>query len=259
MSSSDESDDSKNLWVKWATVVISLLTVLLNFQTFLGNDKLRKIEQLQESQKQVLEEQKLLLEKQSADLNFRLNLFDRASKSVFDNNEKQLRILLALVKSLPKSDYSDALLNVLAESADREIKQQATNELKARFSGGAEWVYRPSNKETAKYPDYDIFICEPAVSNSTTDRLLTSVLTTFDESKRIGSIRVKKWENLSEFSLQELSGKITVITDKNHDEKKDAETIINKIMTNVKDIPPVNYQDNRGKSSPWRISIVVCP
>jgi hypothetical protein len=253
------SDNSQSQWVKWAAVFISLLTVLLNVQIFLSNEKLKKIELLQESQKQALEEQKLLLQKQNDDLHFRLDLFDRAYTSVKDNNARQLKILLTLVQTLPKSDYSDALLNVLADSTDKEIKQQASNELKDRLSSGTEWVYKPSTKETEIYPDYDIFICEPAISNSTTDRLLISILNSFDKSKRIGSIRIKKWDNLSEFSLQELSRKTTVLIDKNHDEKKDAETIINEIVTNVKDLPPVNYQDNRGKRSPWRISIVICP
>lgn len=259
MSNSNVRDDSKDLWIKAAAVIVSLLTLVLNVQTYFSNEKLKRIELLQVEQKQVLEQQKLLLDKQSADFNFRLNLFDRAAASVKENNEKQLKILLVLVQSLPKSDYSDSLLNILADSSVKEIRQQAVDTLKSRLSGGSEWVYRPSDPNISKFTDYDIFICDSAISNSTADILLKSVLESFKSIDRTGSIRVKKWEKLSEFFSQELSGKTTVITDKNYPEKSDAERIINAIKTKVKDLPPVNYQDNRGESSPWRISIVLCP
>jgi hypothetical protein len=259
ISNSSEKENSKDMWIKAAAVVVSLLTLVLNVQTYFSNEKLRKIELLQEEQKRLLEQQKLLLDKQSADFNFRLNLFDRAAASVKENNERQLKILLALVQSLPKSDYSDSLLNILTDSSVREIRQQAVDTLKSRFRGGAEWVYRPSNPSISGFTDYDIFICDSAISNSTADTLLTSVLESFNNIDRTGSIRVKKWESISEFSNQELSGKTTIITDKNHPEKSDAERIINAIKTKVQNLPPVNYQDNRGQSSPWRISIVLCP
>jgi hypothetical protein len=259
MSNLTGKNDCKDLWVKAAAVVVSFLTLILNVQTYFSNEKLKKIEILQNEQKQLLEEQKLLLDKQSADFNFRLDLFDRAAASVKENNERQLKILLALVQSLPKSDYSDSLLNILTDSSVKTIRQEAVETLISRIRGGAEWVYRPSTPKISGFTDYDIFICDSAISNSTTDTLLTSVLESFDNIDRTGSIRVKKWEKLSEFSSQELSGKTTVITDKNHPEKSDAERIINAIKTKVKDLPPVNYQDNRGESSPWRISIVLCP
>ncbi len=254
-----DRDESKDLWVKAAAVIVSLLTLVLNVQTYFSNEKLKRIELLQVEQKQVLEQQKLLLDKQSADFNFRLNLFDRAAASVKENNEKQLKILLVLVQSLPKSDYSDSLLNVLADSSVKEIRQQAVDTLRSRLGGGSEWVYRPSTPKISGFTDYDIFICDSAISNSTADTLLTSVLKSFDGIDRTGSIRVKKWENISELSSEELSGKTTVITDKNHLEKRDAERIINAIETKVKDLPPVNYHDNRGESSPWRVGIVLCP
>ncbi len=252
MSNGSEKRDSTDLWIKAAAVVVSLLTFFLNVQTYFGNEKLKRIELLQE-------EQKLLLDKQSADFNFRLNLFDRAAASVKDNNERQLKILLALVQSLPKSDYSDSLLNILSDSSNRDIRQKAVDTLIYRLRGGAEWVYRPSTPSISGFTDYDIFICQSAISKSTTNVLLTSVLESFGGIDKTGSIRVKMWDRLSGLSDQELSGKTTVITDKSHPETSDARRTMSAIRNKVANLPPVIYQDNRGQGSPWKISIVLCP
>ncbi len=265
MGSSREKSSSDDSWVKWASVVIGLLTVLLNFQTFHSNEKLREIQNSQEAQRedqrQALEQQKLLLEQQSVTFDSHFKLFDLAIQAVERNNAKHLKILLALVQSFPKNDYSNTLLTILAESSNPDIQEQAINTIIKTQLGeeNAEWVYRPYSKETSKFTDYQIFTCNSASSDLTTEKLLISTLQVFNKAPRIGSIRVKKWKNTSEFPLQELERKTTVITDKNHPEKKDAEVITSRIEAEVKDIPLVKYQDNRGNSTPWQVNIILCP
>jgi len=268
MGSNSEKGSSDSSWLKLVGVVISLLTVILNYQTSISNEKLQELQKAQEEQKlllekqnQILNQQRLLLEQQNADFHVNLNLFDRAITSVAANNQRQLEILLALVQSLPKSDYSNALLSILSKSSNPNIQEQAINSrVKAQLSEeNSEWVYKPYSEATARFTDYKIFTCNSAGSDLTTEKLLISTLQVFDAAQRTGTIRVKKWQNTSEFTYTDLQQKITVITDKNHPEKQQAERIVKELKNKVKDIPPVDYQDERGKSSSWQVSIVLCP
>lgn len=270
MGSNSEKGSAESPWIKLVGVVISLLTVLLNYQTFISNQKLQELQKAQEDQRiliekqnHILNEQRLLLEQQNADFDSRFKVFEQAINLVEQkNNQKQLKIFLALVQSLPKSDYSNALLSILAESSSSDIQEQALNTLiKARLSEeNSEWDYRPYRKTTAKFTDYKIFTCKAAGSDLATEKLLVSTIQAFDSSTRIGTIRVKKWTDTSKFSLAQLTGKTTVITDKNHPEKKEAERVIKEIKNKVEKLPLINYQDEPGSSkSIWQVSIVLCP
>lgn len=80
----------------------------------------------------------------------------------------------------------------------------------------------------------------------------------FNETERIGRVRAKLWNN-NEFSLQEIENKTTVITDKDHPEKQQAERVIQEIKNAGINLGEVVYQDNRGEKTDWLVSIILCP
>ncbi len=226
------------------TLVLGILGFWLNFQIQTSNELLEK-------QRLLLDEQRIVLDEQKADLQFRLELFDRVVKSV-GINKKEGEVVLALVKTLPKSEYSQALLDVLTASPKKEIREKAMTALLKR---GDTWIHKEYSPETSGYADFDVFVCGPALNSQATANLLDEVLQSFDNS-RTGQIRVRKWTLLSEFSEDDLANKTTVILDK--DEVKVAYSIIES-LSRISNIPPVITVDNPAKESPWRVRVVLCP
>lgn len=240
-----DNDDNKSSKFTWINIILGVATIILGIVIILQSEH--------------ISQQQIELDQATQNAQLKLALFDKVVDSIGKKNEQQQKIFLVLLDSLDEVDkeYRKNLLDVITtETLNLEIR------VKGLLQGG-NIIYRAGNKENSGFTDFDIFLCKPSLQEDkreSTFNLLYSVLKVVGETDKTGRIRGKLWRNYNEFSIEQLKGKTTVITDKGHGEKEDAD----RIMTAIKDakvtIPEVIDKDNPiEKKTPWLVSIVLCP
>ncbi|WP_290784869.1 hypothetical protein [Halomonas sp.] len=81
-----------------------------------------------------------------------------------------------------------------------------------------------------------------------------------DESGQFGRVALKVWEgNLYQEAPESvLRGFSTMIVDSGHAESGEG-PVLESALSRVSELPPVKLLNNPGPSTPWLISLVLCP
>jgi hypothetical protein len=251
MTSNEDNGNSKTSdpkWIKIFATIISLLTVVLGAATWNQNERIN-------SQKNTLDEQQRQLDQAKQQTELKLQLFEKVVTSLEKKDEKRQKVLLVLLNSFETSDqvFIQELRNAITTGTlDQTIR------LEGLLQGG-DIIHRVGDP---KFTDFDIFVCKPALEKDRqkgTFTLLTSMLDTLDKTPKIGRVRARLWKKEDEFSVEQLKERTTIITDKNHPEREQAERIVQEFKSKNLPIPKVDYQYNNGEKSDWLVSIVLCP
>lgn len=114
-------------------------------------------------------------------------------------------------------------------------------------------------EENASRTDIDIFICGSAKTNPEARALVQDLHRTLEGSGRYGRITLKVWDGslYDEVSESELKGAITLIYDAGHGEVGEVAGLQG-LLEPVEALP-VRLVTNAGQSTPWLLSLVVCP
>lgn len=113
--------------------------------------------------------------------------------------------------------------------------------------------------ENASNTDIDFFICQKDIRNEALIQLLRKSHAAISEHGKFGESKYKSWGAAlyKEVSEEELRGKATVIMDFDHPEYAEWEGIKSRLKS-VDGQLPVVFMDNRGKNTPWRLSVILC-
>ncbi|WP_254276017.1 hypothetical protein [Halomonas sp. 3H] len=118
----------------------------------------------------------------------------------------------------------------------------------------------PRNPSNADRTDIDLFVCGSASTSPVAERLVQDVHLTLADSGRYGRITLKVWDGslYEELSESELKGTATLIYDAGHGEEGELEGLRG-LLEPVSALPPLRTVANAGRSTPWLLSLVVCP
>jgi len=127
--------------------------------------------------------------------------------------------------------------------------------LPSTLSGG---VVLPSTPETVGFTDFDVFLCDAEWDKRPAQTTAEAVIAALKTAGHVGQIRLKQWKSYDEVPLKGLRDKLTIIFDAGRGEAREVPRL-KKHFKEVGGLPVIQALENTGKSSPWLISIVVCP
>ena len=261
------SDGSKKLrgtGLDWFDVlaksIIALATTWLAFESLEWEKQLADIQANQKQQEALLDRQRLLLEERQADLTFRLDLSEHVLDHV--SNPERAPAILALVETLPSSDYTTALIQVLRSSDIERVRRGAETTLRQR----AELVYESpdfqrSSADTAHLPNITVYLCEERVNAADAIDLVNRVGETLAAAGLADAVKGGIWGGTSfnrEIPADARAGKTLIVYDTDPDESWEADQI-QRALADIGDLPPVSQLQNTGSSTPWSLSVLVCP
>lgn len=113
--------------------------------------------------------------------------------------------------------------------------------------------------ETNQYTDIRFFTCVgPQGAGYSEQVSLINEAAQLIRSRQTGHIDYGPWRAFDELSQNDLKGKITIVVDAGHPERTEGERYAGylKVLTGS---TPVVVTSNRGKQTPWMLSIIVCP
>lgn len=119
-------------------------------------------------------------------------------------------------------------------------------------------VVVPSTSETAGFTDFNVFVCSAASDSDKAKSTAAAIIDALKNDPQTGQIALKQWNLYDEIPLAELRDKLTLVVDMNHGEAKDVPRLKH-LLAGVPAVPAVQVVPNRGRASPWLISLVVCP
>ena len=127
------------------------------------------------------------------------------------------------------------------------------------INSGETRVLQREGKGLSNKTDIDIFVCGKDNNTVEVKDLVQSANDSLSKSMRFGVGNLKVWDGAlyEEISLQELKGKTTIIMDFNHGEYADKDFIAN-ILGGVTRLPELVFVSNKGRTTPWRVSVIVC-
>ena len=116
-----------------------------------------------------------------------------------------------------------------------------------------------AGENLAQKTDVDIFVCGKDNENEKVRNIVRETNQALSKSRYFGVGNLKVWDGklYEEISLAALKGKTTIIMDFDHGEYEERETIAS-VLNSVSNLPESKFVKNKGKESPWRVSIVIC-
>lgn len=115
-----------------------------------------------------------------------------------------------------------------------------------------------STEETARFTDYDVFLCDRCWENADAQSIAQTLIDVLRKSGQVGQVRLRKWTFYDEVPLETLQNKLTVIVDGDHGEAAALPELKRRLQA-AGGLPELQVLDNVGRPTPWRIGIVVCP
>lgn len=114
-----------------------------------------------------------------------------------------------------------------------------------------------SDFNTANLTDIDLFVCEASRDNMDLVVQARSLAERLAERK-FGRVRLRVWTADSGIPVAELSGHSTLIFDASHPEAKEVGRV-EQAFAESSGLPPIRAVPNRGESSSWYLSLIICP
>ncbi|MFQ3192415.1 MAG: hypothetical protein ACI936_003567 [Paraglaciecola sp.] len=186
--------------------------------------------------------------------------------------ELDSQLILNALKSNSLKERRDTLLflvdaNLIANDDTSEglkqyfegINPKSPPQIQPFINSGESRDFDRAGTNLAQKTDVDIFVCGKDNTNEEISRLIQSANEALSKSMRFGIGSLKVWDrNLyEEIPLSALKGKTTIVMDFNHGEYGEKESIEN-ILGSVPRLPEIVFVQNNGKTTPWRVSVVVC-
>ncbi|SEK79013.1 hypothetical protein [Halomonas daqiaonensis] len=128
------------------------------------------------------------------------------------------------------------------------------------IQSGERVTLTPTTEANANKTDIDLFVCGSAKNSESAEALIDRVHQALNESGEFGRIALKVWEgNLYQEAPESiLQGFSTMIVDAGHAESGQV-PLMESALSHVSELPPVKVLNNPGPSTPWLISLVLCP
>ncbi|VAX09704.1 hypothetical protein MNBD_GAMMA26-1168 [hydrothermal vent metagenome] len=126
------------------------------------------------------------------------------------------------------------------------------------YSGESRHLDRIGEK-LAQKTDVDIFVCGKDNTNIESKKLVQNANEELSASMHFGVGNLKVWDKTlyEEIPLSALKGKTTVVMDFDHSEFGEKE-LLSKILDNIPRLPKSVFVKNKGKTTPWRVSVILC-
>lgn len=151
------------------------------------------------------------------------------------------------LEKLPQNDkLREWAVKTLNHYAEVKMSEEAQQEAKEWFT---------TIKGDPKYTDFGVFVCP---ENQSKALVIANAIVKQIQKDKFGTIKRGIWEEDNQLSKEKRTRKFTIIVDKKLPEVVELNRIKNWLQ---KADPNLEIQelDNPGKSTPWYISIVVCP
>ncbi|MFN2332337.1 MAG: hypothetical protein ABR580_10865 [Halomonas sp.] len=128
------------------------------------------------------------------------------------------------------------------------------------IQSGERVTLTPTTDANANRTDIDLFVCGSAKTSASAKALVDNVHQALNESGRFGRIALKVWEgNLYQEAPESvLQGFATMMVDAGHAEAAEG-PVLESALSGVSALPPVKILNNSGPSTPWLISLILCP
>lgn len=170
-----------------------------------------------------------------------------------DSRRESLRLLVD-ARLIANEETREGLKQYFEGEAPREPPQVAPF-----IQSGERVNLTPSTEENASRTDIDLFICGSVKMRMEAKALVQDLHRTFEDSSRYGRIALKVWDGslYEELPESELKGAATLVYDAEHGEVDEVEGLQDLLEPLVG--LPVRAVANAGPSTPWLLSLVVCP
>jgi len=197
-------------------------------------------------------------------------------KSYSDIRLERTKLDSQLILNALKSDSLKERRNTLLFLVDAKLiaNKETADGLKLYFEGsnpkpppqirpfissGESVPLARDGENIAHKTDIDIFVCDKDNTNDKVRKMINAINNALNKSTNYGTGNLKIWDGdlYKEIPLSELKGKTTIIMDFNHGEYGERAGI-SSILDSVFQLPERSFVQNKGKETPWRISVVVC-
>jgi hypothetical protein len=103
-----------------------------------------------------------------------------------------------------------------------------------------------------KSVDVDVFVCEQLLANNQSAADLAEML-----RPSFGRLRIKKWTDFSQITMQQLKGATTIIVDDGDGEAAYVPKL-QEVISGMSGLPPPKLISNVSAKTPWYLSVIVC-
>jgi len=127
------------------------------------------------------------------------------------------------------------------------------------INSGESMPLERAGEKLAQKTDVDIFVCGKDKTNEEVKNLVKSANEALSKSEHFGTGKLKVWDNVlyKEISLPKLKGKTTVVMDNSLGESRERGALAS-ILGKVSGLPNVEFMQNKGAKTPWRVSVIIC-
>ncbi len=180
-------------------------------------------------------------------------ILDALGSPSVESRRESLRLLVD-ARLIANEETREGLRQYFEGDAPREPPQ-----VTSFIQSGERVSLTPRSAENASRTDIDLFICGSARTNLEAQALVERVHRTLEGSGHYGRIALKVWDGAlyEELPGSELQGAATLIYDAGHGEAAEVEGLRERLAP-VAELP-VREVPNAGPSTPWLLSVVLCP
>lgn len=170
-----------------------------------------------------------------------------------ESRQEALRLLVD-ARLIANEDTRQGLKLYFEGDAPREPPQ-----VTSFIQSGERVNLAPATPTNASRTDIDLFVCGSARTSLEAQALVENMHRTLDGTGRYGRIALKVWDGAlyEELPESELKGAVTLIYDAGHGEAGELEGLRGQLAP-VSGLP-LREVPNAGPSTPWLLSLVVCP